>query len=100
MRVPHIISENTRLAYNTSPASFALVGEYDRNIKAEDFNWNAKLIPSLVELCVQIINKNFFQNPILNKLPCLERNHLLEILSVELPLELTIPLINVINQNN
>lgn len=95
MKIPHVVSKNTLLTYETAPASFALIGETDRLIKGEDFNWDEKLIHTLQELCVEIIGKHFQQNPILNKLPCQERNYLLEILDVELPLELVISLIDV-----
>ncbi|XP_018564123.1 T-complex-associated testis-expressed protein 1 [Anoplophora glabripennis] len=86
MRIPHIINKNTFNEYKPSPESLELIGEGDRTLVSENFDWNKDHCPSLVDLCVQTISKYFHRNPILHKLPCVEHDHLLEIVSCDLPL--------------
>lgn len=96
MRIPHIINKDTLAAYVPSPESLALKGENDRIIKSEDFTeWDKDIVPKLNELCVSALNKTFEKKPILDSLMCDDRNYLLEILSVNLPLEFAIQKIDV-----
>ena len=95
MRIPYKINKNTYDTYQPSPASLALVAENERQIVAENFEWDKKLCPSLITLCVEAINSKFATKPLLNELPCQDRDYLLEILDVDLPLELVVPLIEV-----
>nr|CAH7727254.1 unnamed protein product [Callosobruchus chinensis] len=92
MRIPHIINSNTLKVYTPSPECLELPGEIARQIKAEDFTWDDAFVPLLSDFAVQVINKNFENKPILDELPCEDRNYLLEILYLDLPLELMIPL--------
>lgn len=94
MRIPYIINKNTKVEYTPSKATVDLVGETGRKIISENFNWDDELCPSLATLCVQAICKSFKDFPRLD-LPCPDRNYLLEILPTDLPLELTVPLIEV-----
>lgn len=95
MRYPYVINTNTKIAYTPSDASLALLREVDRRVFPEDLEWSDKECPSLVTCCVITISKNFVDHPILDELPGSERDHLLEILPTDLPLELVIPLIDV-----
>lgn len=94
MRVPHIIDRNTRTEYEPSKDTTELVGESERIIVSENFEWDNKLCPTLVTQCVRAICKTFKESPLLN-LTCPEKNHLLEILPTDLPLEVVVPLIEV-----
>lgn len=95
MRFPHIIAENTRIAYTPSPAALELEGEINRKVKAEDFEWDKDLCPPLSTLCIRAIAKNFKNEQLLDELPCEDRLHLLEILPTDLELEIVVPLIEV-----
>lgn len=95
MRIPHIINENTVEVYKPSNESINLIDENKRKLISENFEWNKYHCPSLIDFCVQQINATFEGKAILNELPCADRDYLLELLSVQLPLNLVIPLINV-----
>ncbi|RZC36889.1 hypothetical protein BDFB_004457 [Asbolus verrucosus] len=94
MKIPYEINKNTHITYKPSPESLLLVGEDTRQIISEDFEWDKDHCPALITLCVEAINANFEKDPLLDELPCQDRDHLLEILDVNLPLELVIPLID------
>ena len=65
-----------------------------RRIIVEDPGWNLNPVPLLTELCVSHILKNFQENPILDSVPEKYRTKVLEGLTDELPLSLTIALIH------
>ncbi|KAJ8962337.1 hypothetical protein NQ318_018319 [Aromia moschata] len=94
MRVPHIINNDTLLAYQCSPQSLNLVGEDQRTLVAEDLQWDKDHCPSLIDYSVEAISRYFERNPLLDELPGDNCDYLLEILSTDLPLELVIPLID------
>ncbi|KAG5884487.1 hypothetical protein JTB14_001282 [Gonioctena quinquepunctata] len=93
MRIPHSINPNTLEEYSPSPETLDLLGEIERKLFSEDFQWNKDHLPSLVDLCVQCIAKHFEQFPLYEELPCEDKDHLLELISVDLPLELVVPMI-------
>lgn len=94
MRIPYIINKNTLAAYNPSNETNELIGENLRKLIAENFDWDKDHCPTLEDFCVQAIAKHFKDKPILEELPCYDRIHLLDILPLDLPLELIIPLID------
>lgn len=94
MRIPYIINKDTVTEYTPSKETLELLGEANRKIRPEDYDWDSDLCPSLVTFCVRAICDNFKDFPLL-ELPCPDRNHLLEILPLDLPLELVVPLIEV-----
>jgi hypothetical protein len=95
MRIPYKINKNTYITYDASPESLILVKEDERQILSENLEWDKEHCPSLTTLCVEAIKSNFAKSPLLNELPCQDRDYLLEILDVDLPLDLVIPLIEV-----
>lgn len=95
MRIPHIINENTIQVYKPSAESLDLIDENERQLVAENIEWNKYDCPTLIDFCVQQINTTFKEKAIINELPCADRNYLLELLAVDLPLDLVIPLISV-----
>lgn len=97
MRVPYVINNNTRLVYTPSENCHQILGEQGRHVFPEDLTWGDSNFPTLITLCVQAISQSFKVRQILEELHCADRDYLLEILSITLPLELTIPLINVSN---
>ena len=95
MRFPHVVNSNTNIVYSPSPASLRLAYEINRKISPEDYTWDENLTPSLTEICVQAIAKNFGERQLLNELPHADRLHLLEIIPTDLPLDIVVPLIEV-----
>lgn len=95
MRIPYVINKDIKNVYTPSKETLELVSEIERNICSEDFEWDNKLIPSLVTLCVRTIAENFSKRPLLDLPFCADRDHLLQILPTDLPLELVVPLIEV-----
>lgn len=96
MRIPHIINKDVKNVYTPSKETLELVSEVERRFRSEDYEWDNDLCPSLVTLCVRVIARNFKEHPLLNLPFCVDRDHLLEILPTDLPLELVVPLIEVI----
>nr|XP_023029466.1 T-complex-associated testis-expressed protein 1-like [Leptinotarsa decemlineata] len=94
MRIPHSINPNTLAEYSPSPETTDLIGETERQIISEDFQWNKNHCPTLVDLSIQCIGKNFEKKPLFCELPCEDKDHILEIISPDLPLELAIPIID------
>ncbi|XP_019768683.1 dynein regulatory complex subunit 5 [Dendroctonus ponderosae] len=94
MKIPYTISQNAIEAYGPSSETTELISEAARRILAEDFKWDKQRCPSLQELCLRALAKHFKKTPLLKQLPCQNRIFLLDILSLQLPLELTIPVIH------
>ncbi|XP_060525005.1 dynein regulatory complex subunit 5-like [Cylas formicarius] len=94
MRIPHIIDGNVQKAYAPSPESVNLLGEHQRKIIAENFSWDKDRIPSLADICVHAIKKNFQISSLLHELPCSDQAYLLEILPTNLPLDIAIKVID------
>lgn len=95
MRIPHIINTNTLIEYKPSPESLDLIGEKDRKFIAENFEWNKDHCPTLVDFCVRTISKHFERNPLLHELPCVDRDHVLEVLSTDLSLKIAVTFVQV-----
>lgn len=95
MRIPHIINKDVKNVYTPSAQTLELVSEIDRKIRSEDFEWDDDQLPTLATLCVRSIAKNFKDHPLLDLPFCADRDHLLQILPLDLPLELVVPLIEV-----
>lgn len=95
MRKPQVVSQNLLKLYLPSSDALDLIGESQRQILPENFEWNIYHIKTLKELCVHNISKNFEKYPeIITRLPCENRDHLLDILSTDLAIECAIIHIN------
>ncbi|XP_076252023.1 uncharacterized protein LOC143191121 [Rhynchophorus ferrugineus] len=94
MKIPYIISNNAFNVYLPSSQTLELIGEGTRKIVAENFNWDNSQCPSLKEFCIQSIAENFKEKHLLNEITCSDKVALLDVLAVDLPLELVIPLVN------
>ncbi|CAH1173486.1 unnamed protein product [Phaedon cochleariae] len=94
MRIPHSINPSTLVEYSPSPESLDLVGEDQRKIISENFDWNKDHCPTLIHFCLKAIAKNFEKKPIFDELPCEDKDQLLEIIPTDLPLEQAIPFIH------
>ncbi|KOC68411.1 T-complex-associated testis-expressed protein 1 [Habropoda laboriosa] len=91
MKIPYTIPRNTFEAYRCSYDTTRLTCEVERTIRPEDVSWDEWKVPSLKTLALRVIASAWKQNPILEELPtCEDRNMLIEILSTDLPFELTI----------
>lgn len=96
MRIPHIINKDVKNVYTPANETLELVSEIERKIKSEDFDeWDRDLCPTLMTLCVRAISRDFKEHPRLDLPFPADRDHLLQILSTDLPLELVVPLIEV-----
>ncbi|KAF7270060.1 dynein regulatory complex subunit 5-like [Rhynchophorus ferrugineus] len=94
MHLPTSISKNCLKVYNFNPK---LPKEWDKKgIKSFNIeNWDFSIPKQLRELCVETLAKNWEDNPVLDEIIQLEDRYLLlDLLSENLPLEVTIPRIN------
>lgn len=96
MRIPHFIDKGCKEEYETSEQALALGTEQNKNVYINDFQWDIHLVPTLEFYALKVITKNFFKDPIINKLPCADREEILEMLPLDLDLFLVVPLIQVI----
>lgn len=95
MRIPHIINTNTLIEYKPSPESLELIGEEARKFISENFDWNKDHCPTLIDFCVKAISMYFERNPLFHELTCMDRDHLLEMLSSDLSLKIAVTCIYV-----
>ncbi|XP_034555186.1 dynein regulatory complex subunit 5 isoform X2 [Notolabrus celidotus] len=65
-----------------------------RRIIAEDLDWTLAIVPCLSNLCLQIIIRNFEENPIFEELTPIQRDFVQKGLSTALPLNLTANLVS------
>lgn len=74
-----------------SSETIALPGELERMLRAENLEWDKNIPADLKTLALNVIAKNWVNNPILRELPSPEdRDFLIEILPTDLPLELAL----------
>lgn len=64
-----------------------------RRIIAEDPEWNLATVPNLTELCLKHVIDNFAEKPLLEELLPQDRNHVLNNLPVDIPINTTANLI-------
>ncbi|KAI9098244.1 hypothetical protein DFS34DRAFT_620121 [Phlyctochytrium arcticum] len=76
-----------------SGATKAQVISNQRRVIAEDPEWNLAAVENLSELCLKSIVANFEKRPVLQGIPTKYREHVLSAISVEMPLQITAPLI-------
>nr|XP_033339127.1 dynein regulatory complex subunit 5 [Megalopta genalis] len=91
MKIPQVVPRNVFEVYKCSYETTRLSSELERTLRSEDTLWDENRIPSLRRLALLAIAVTWKDNPILDELPtCEDRNELLELLPVDLPLELAI----------
>lgn len=100
MRFPHFLNKNVVLAYLPHDQSLNLVFEQGRQLRSEDYEWDVYLVPSLVQLCVKALADWYEQRQTLEFLPCADRENVLEILHLEMPLHFVVPLMEVRNDKH
>ncbi|CAG9830543.1 unnamed protein product [Diabrotica balteata] len=94
MRIPHTVDPLIVDLHKPPAECLNLVGEDKRLIIAEDLSWNQHHVPTLADLCVKRIAERFEEKPYFLELPCEDKDHLLELLSTNIRLEIAIPLID------
>uniref|UniRef100_A0A6P7F4V2 Dynein regulatory complex subunit 5-like n=1 Tax=Diabrotica virgifera virgifera TaxID=50390 RepID=A0A6P7F4V2_DIAVI len=94
MRITHTIDPLIVDLHKPPAECLNLVGEDKRLIVTEDLNWNQDHVPTLADLCVKRIAERFEERPYFHELPCEDKDHLLELLSTKIQLEIAIPLID------
>ncbi|XP_028253386.1 dynein regulatory complex subunit 5 [Parambassis ranga] len=65
-----------------------------RRIIAEDFDWSLAIVPTLSDICLHCIVKNFEEQPIFEELTSTEKDFLQEKLSLSIPLSVTANLVS------
>ncbi|XP_045761608.1 dynein regulatory complex subunit 5 [Maniola jurtina] len=83
MKLPTTISKNTYLSYKSTGEI-----ERDRNLKAENFEWNSNHPKSLVNICIEKLSDNWIGLPKLEDLIAKDREFFLQILSTDVPLQI------------
>lgn len=61
-----------------------------RRIVVEDPEWNLSAVPSLLQLCLNVVIQRFAQEPALDRIPAKLHKKVLDGLSTNLPLELVV----------
>ncbi|KAJ1527474.1 hypothetical protein ONE63_007447 [Megalurothrips usitatus] len=93
MRIPYSIPQQTLRTYDCSRETGQLAGEFRRRLKAESAQWDGSTAPSLKQLAVQALGHSLSNRTRLEALPAEDFQRLLETLSTEVPLELSVPLV-------
>lgn len=96
MKVPYVVPVNTRKAYRTSNVMKASLGEADRKIVAENFEWDDNFTPAPLTYYAAIALSKIFHriNP-LQKILQKDRDILIDLYPANIPLKFTVPYIKV-----
>ncbi|KOB76803.1 T-complex-associated testis-expressed protein 1 [Operophtera brumata] len=94
MKVPYLVSANTRQAYTTSGLMGLSAGEATRKIVAEDFEWDDGFTPAPLSYFAALALSRIFHriNP-LHKILQKEVNMLMDLYPADIPLKYSVPFI-------
>ncbi|KAJ0182415.1 hypothetical protein K1T71_001784 [Dendrolimus kikuchii] len=94
MKIPYIVSVNTRKAYATSDIMKTSVGEASRKIIAEDFEWDDDFTPAPLTYFAALALSRVFQriNP-LHKILQKDVDMLMDLYPADIPLKYSVPFI-------
>ncbi|XP_023944635.2 uncharacterized protein LOC112050576 [Bicyclus anynana] len=94
MKIPYVVPANTREAYTTSATMKASLGEADRKIVAEDFEWDDNFTPApLTYLAAIALSKIFHRLNPLRRILQKDRDILMDLYPATIPLKFTVPCI-------
>ncbi|CAG9575668.1 unnamed protein product [Danaus chrysippus] len=85
MKFPVGINKNTYITYKSKENL-----EKDRKIKSEVFDWDSRHPKSLAEMCVEKLSLNWMGEPKLEDLVAKDREHFLQILDTDIPLQILV----------
>lgn len=96
MKIPYVISLNTREAYRTAPIMVASTGEAPRKIVAEDFEWDDNLTPApLTYFAALALSRVFHKINPLQRILQKDINMLMDLYPADIPLKFSVPYIKV-----
>ncbi|XP_061709075.1 dynein regulatory complex subunit 5 [Cydia pomonella] len=94
MKIPYVISTNTREAYKTSETMKNSLGEATRKVMAEDFEWDDGLTPPpLTYFAALHLSRIFHRINPLHKVLQKDVNMLMDLFPANIPLRCSVPLI-------
>ncbi|KAG7310536.1 hypothetical protein JYU34_003321 [Plutella xylostella] len=94
MKLPYVVSSNTREAYATSSLMKESLGEASRRVRAEDFEWEEAVTPPpLSYLAVVALSQMFERLNPLDSILQKDRDLLMDLYPDSIPLKFSVPLI-------
>ncbi|XP_047529880.1 dynein regulatory complex subunit 5 [Vanessa atalanta] len=94
MKIPYVVSSNTRKAYSTSELMKASPGEASRKINAEDFEWDDELTPApLTYFAALALSRIFHRLNPLRKILQKDIDMLMDLYPADIPLKFSVPCI-------
>ncbi|XP_050666692.1 dynein regulatory complex subunit 5 isoform X2 [Leptidea sinapis] len=92
MKIPYVVSTNTRRAYSTSPFMKSSQPEAERKIVAEDFEWDDNVTPApLTYFAALELSRNFHRINPLNDILQKDINMLMDLYPANIPLRDCVP---------
>lgn len=99
MKIPYVVSTNTRNAYRTSEFMQASTGEASLKIRAEDLEWDDNVTPApLSFFAVLALSRIFHRINPLNRILRKDVDILMDLYPAEIPLKFSVPFIKVISR--
>lgn len=96
MKIPYLVSANTRQAYTTSKFMQASAGETSRKIVAENFEWDDGFTPApLTYFAALALSRVFHRINPLHKILQKDVDILMDLFPANIPLRYSVPLIRV-----
>lgn len=96
MKIPYLVSTNTRQAYTTSNIMKASLGETTRKIVSEDFEWDDGFTPApLTYFAALALSKVFHRINPLHKILQKDVDMLMDLYPADIPLKFSVPYIRV-----
>lgn len=96
MKVPYLVSSNTRQSYTTSNFMLVSAGETSRKIIAEDFEWDDGFTPApLTYFAALALSRIFHRINPLHKILQKDVDMLMDLYPASIPLKYSVPLIRV-----
>lgn len=96
MKIPYVVSKNTRLAYETAPVMRTSIAENDRRCVAEDFTWDDNFTPApLSYLAAQALSLTFETINPLRVILQKDVDILMDLYPDTIPLKYSVPYIKV-----
>ncbi|CAK1540146.1 unnamed protein product [Leptosia nina] len=91
MKIPYVVSTNTRWAYNTAPLMHASLGETGRKLVPEDFEWDDDYTPAPLTLYAALALSRIFHriNP-LHKILQKDVDILMDLFPATIPLKFSV----------
>lgn len=97
MKIPYVVSLNTRHAYSTTNVMKNSVAELERKIVAEDFEWDDDFTPApLTYFAALALSRVFHRINPLKRVLQKDVDMLMDLYPADIPLKYSVPFIRVI----